>query len=240
MAALAVSAGSRLAAARWATADRPAPCGLLHVHGGIGNVHAAPGIRVPVDGLLWGPHPDGLSVLAYVTRDRLRAHLDAHGIPDRLGLGDGQVTDPLIFVGGQVLPVTADPVPLPVTADPDMCTVLSTLAAAWLLMQQPALVDRTTQQPDKATHRAYTRAGRPDPDVTIVDLRHQYIPQDQDPGAEQAGSRYRHRWVVSGHWRNQPYGPGRSLRRQTWVPAYVKGPEGAPLLATERVNVWRR
>jgi len=46
--------------------------------------------------------------------------------------------------------------------------------------------------------------------------------------------------VVSGHWRKQPYGPEQSLRRQTWIPAYIKGPDGAPLLATERVNVWRR
>lgn len=39
---------------------------------------------------------------------------------------------------------------------------------------------------------------------------------------------------------NQPYGPGQSLRRQTWVPSHVKGPQGAPLLSTEKVNVWRR
>lgn len=39
---------------------------------------------------------------------------------------------------------------------------------------------------------------------------------------------------------SQPHGPERALRRQQWIPAYIKGPDGAPLLATERVNVWRR
>src|ERR1044071_10524734 len=84
------------------------------------------------------------------------------------------------------------------------------------------------------------RAGLPVPEVTVVDLRRQYTPQDQDPGDETGGRHYKHRWVVSGHWRNQAYGKERALRRQTWVPAHMKGPEGAPLLATEKVNVWRQ
>ncbi|GAA3032051.1 hypothetical protein GCM10017559_69080 [Streptosporangium longisporum] len=48
------------------------------------------------------------------------------------------------------------------------------------------------------------------------------------------------RWVVSGHWLNQVHGPNRSLRRRQWVPSHTKGPDGAPLLITARVNVWRR
>ena len=108
-------------------------------------------------------------------------------------------------------------------------------------MQQPQLVDRTQERADKHTARAYARDGLPAPEVSIVDLRRQYTPQDQD--ADEGGDaprRYRHRWVVSGHWRNQAHGPDRSLRRKTWVPAHMKGPDGAPLLATEKVNVWRR
>ncbi|MET7713716.1 hypothetical protein [Streptomyces sp. NPDC005407] len=118
--------------------------------------------------------------------------------------------------------------------------VVQALAAAWLLIQQPLLIDRTRERADKPTRRAHTRDGMPDPEVTIVDLRRQYVPQDQDPDGEGDGRRYRHRWVVSGHWRDQAHGPDRSLRRKTWIPAHMKGPEGAPLLATEKVNVWRR
>lgn len=45
------------------------------------------------------------------------------------------------------------------------------------------------------------------------------------------------RWFVRGHWRLQPYGPNRSLRRPTWIDPYVKGPEDKPLDA--RPSVWR-
>lgn len=82
--------------------------------------------------------------------------------------------------------------------------------------------------PANAVRRAYPRHGRPDPEITIIDLRCQYIPDDQDPDdGSGPGRRHRHRRVVSDHWRNQAHGPDPSLRRQTWIPSYVKG------------NVWR-
>ena len=34
------------------------------------------------------------------------------------------------------------------------------------------------------------------------------------------------RTLVSGHWRNQPYGPERSLRRLQWIEPFWRGPEG--------------
>lgn len=239
MAALAASAGAQLDAARWATADRPSPCGLIHFQDGIGSVPVGKGRHAPVDGLLWGPHPDGLFVVAYISYRSLRAHLERRGLPDRFA-ERGFPLVPLLFICGDVLPVTTEPVPM-AEVDADMRPVLPALAASWLLMRQPQLVDRTHERADKAARRNAARGGLANPDVTIVDLRRQYAPQDADPAeGVEGGRRYRRRWVVSGHWRNQPHGPGRAQRRQQWIPAYVKGPDGAPLLATERVNVWRR
>lgn len=37
------------------------------------------------------------------------------------------------------------------------------------------------------------------------------------------------RWMVRGHWRLQPYGPQRTLRKAIWIDPYVKGPEDKPL-----------
>lgn len=34
-----------------------------------------------------------------------------------------------------------------------------------------------------------------------------------------------HRFIVRGHWRNQPHGPNRSLRRRQWVEPFWKGPD---------------
>lgn len=148
----------------------------------------------------------------------------------------------MIPVLGDTVPVTAEPVSLASLGDGLPGPIVAALAAAWLLMQQPVLVEQSMVRPSAGEARSLARAGQGDPAVTVTALRRQYVPGagDAAEGTDVAGRRYRHRWVVSGHWRNQAHGPGRSLRRQTWVPAYVKGPDGAPLLSTERVNVWRR
>ncbi|MFD3516256.1 hypothetical protein [Streptomyces sp. NPDC058657] len=233
MASLAMSAGSKLAAARWATADRPSACGLVYFDGGIGMLDAQ-GVEMPVHAMTWGPSRAGCEVGMYMDRRYLEQRLHGTGrtvAPDEV--------PPLIPMVSYAAPVTAEPHPM---ADLDGAPValFGALAAAWLLMQQPQLVDRSQERPKGPTRRAYARDGLPSPDVTVVDLRRQYTPNGQEPDGASDGRTYRHRWVVSGHWRNQAYGPRQSLRRQTYVPAYVKGPDGAPLLSTEKVNVWRR
>lgn len=236
MAALAVSAGTQLAAARWAPADRPSPCGLLWWDGGIGTISHSSG-DIPVDGVVWGPAPDSTCLLWWlIDRRRVAEAFAAKG--EQLVK---ELVPPLMPVLGVGMPVTSDPlsmVELPVDA-PAVPTL--SLAAAWLLMQQPMLTDRSRLRGNGSALRGYGRDELADPEVTIIDLRRRYVPDDVDSHDEDGpGRRYRHRWVVSGHWRNQAYGPRRSKRRQIWVPAYVKGPDGAPLLACERVNVWRR
>lgn len=49
-----------------------------------------------------------------------------------------------------------------------------------------------------------------------------------------------HRYIVRGFYRNQQYGPRNSLRRRQWIPPFVKGPEGAPLIVKDSVRIWRR
>lgn len=237
MAALATHAGQQLAAARWATADRPAPCGLLYWQDGIGHMDAS-GVQIPVEACVWGPYDGGMLLWLLMSRARLVAETEARNSPYRI---DENAVPPLIPVYGTTLPVTAEPASF-AELDPTLPQpVVAALASAWLLMQQPLLIDRSRERADKPTARAYARDGLPSPEVAVVDLRRQYTPQDQDPDeGSESSRRYRYRWVVSGHWRNQAHGPDRSLRRQTWVPAYMKGPKGAPLLSTEKVNVWRR
>lgn len=172
-----------------------------------------------------------------MSRDRLVAETAAAGHTWKLVVEE---IPPLVPFYGATLPAGADPVSM---ADIDSRlppVVVAALASAWLLMEQPLLIDRTRERADKSTARAYARDSLSTPEVTVVDLRRQYTPADQEENEGMPGRHYRHRWVVSGHWRNQAYGPDRSLRRKTWVPSYVKGPDGAPLLSTERVNVWRR
>ncbi|MEU9947059.1 hypothetical protein [Streptomyces sp. NPDC047939] len=236
MAALSMHAGEQLAAARWATADRPAPCGLLYWQDGIGHMDAQ-GVQIPVEACVWGPYEGEMLLWLLMSRDRLVAETRQRGHPFDIV---EDAVPPLIPIYGATLPVTTDPASM-ADLDPGLPQpVVAALASAWLLMQQPLLIDRTRERADKPTARAYARDGLPTPDVTVVDLRRQYTPQDRDPNAGSDQRTYRNRWIVSGHWRNQAYGKERALRRQTWVPAHMKGPDGAPLLSTEKVNVWRR
>ena len=191
------------------------------------------GVNIPIDGCAWGPYQGTCMIWTLLSRRRLAQQLDGSA----LQLAVEQIP-PLIPSYGFTIPTGTEPIPMakvdPVAPQP----VVGALAASWLLMQQPTLVDHVQAQPTKAVRRAYARRNRPNPEVTVIDLRRQYVPHNKD--SDNGGQRYRHRWVVCGHWRNQPYGPGREQRRQQWIPSYVKGPDGAPLLKTERVNVWRR
>lgn len=237
MAALAVSSGGQLAAARWATADRPAPCGLLWWDGGVGNARYQ-GVDLPVDGVTWGPGPEQTCQVTWLIDRRRLAETTERG-------GRRLLTEsvpPLVPMWASGFPVTAEPVPMADLRGGAPQTLAGALAASWLLMQQPKLVDRQQHRADGPTRRVYAREGLPDPEVTTIDLRRLYVPQDQDPDSDGEGRHYRHRWVVSGHWRhytNDRYSEETRAQAQ-WIPSYVKGPDGAPLLSTERVNVWRR
>ncbi|MFI8169810.1 hypothetical protein ACIGAN_26120 [Streptomyces sp. NPDC085931] len=194
-------------------------------------------MQIPVEACAWGPHNGELLVWLLMSRARLVAEMAP--LAETFTLDESRIP-PLMPIYGGTIPVTDEPLSM-MDLDPQLPRpVVAALASAWLLMQQPLLIDQSRERADKPTARAYARDGLPTPDVTVVDLRRQYTPQDQDPTQETTGRHYKHRWVVSGHWRNQAYGPGQSLRRQTWVPSHVKGPQGAPLLSTEKVNVWRR
>lgn len=48
-----------------------------------------------------------------------------------------------------------------------------------------------------------------------------------------------HRWWVRGHWRLQPYGQGRQLRKVIYIEPHTAGPDDKPLSEQPRVNVIR-
>ncbi len=47
--------------------------------------------------------------------------------------------------------------------------------------------------------------------------------------------RFRSRWLVRGHFRQQPVGEGRAERRTTWIQPYWKGPTDGPVLVPRYV-----
>jgi len=83
--------------------------------------------------------------------------------------------------------------------------------------------------------REAKRRGMPEvKDVVVVELRRiKHVNEDESEKAH-----YSHSFMVRGHWRWQPYGPGHAYRRQKWISPYIKG-EG-DFIEKDRVWVWHR
>lgn len=112
--------------------------------------------------------------------------------------------------------------------------VAPTLLATWTLMQQT--LARVVQQPaQRAERRRAGRVGLPSM-VTTVHLRRFSTSQEEHDEIDVAWS---HRWLVSGHWRNQ-WLPSRACHRLQWIAPHVKGPEHLPLRVKDRVIAWVR
>lgn len=68
--------------------------------------------------------------------------------------------------------------------------------------------------------------------VTVLTLRKAHARTYEGDEREVEWS---HRWMVSGHWRNQPYKiNGETVHRQIWIAPYVKGPDDKPLVVKQR------
>jgi hypothetical protein len=122
-----------------------------------------------------------------------------------------------------------------VQRDASMAEDRRRLLALWLLSSQPGVATESEAVLPRQVVRRATRAGREPPKVRVIHLRH------VEGGGHEAGDRsYHHRWLVSGHWRQQAVGPGHSQRRPTYIHPHLKGPEGAPLLPPTTVKAWTR
>lgn len=188
---------------------------------------------VPWDAVSWWTRSDGL--LQIQPLSRLSVHPE---LLEPFGVGH----PPLWAAATTILVDPSMPRTDEETGAPTASRWLSIVGAAWLLMGQPAIATRRTIEDSRtgqpsAPPVALSEHTLSSPSaVSIIELR-----RPAKPGANQQGSdrRYRRRWWVEGHWRQQPCGPGRSQRRPTWIAPYVKGPDEAPL-TRERVMVWRR
>jgi hypothetical protein len=115
----------------------------------------------------------------------------------------------------------------------------SNIVATWLLIGQK-LAETESVTVDKTIRKAYKRSGRPAPEVRLVRIRGA-VPaggrQSDGQARGEPGREREYRWWVRGHWRNQPYGPGRAERRLIYIDPQVRGPEGKPIKASTTVRV---
>lgn len=102
-----------------------------------------------------------------------------------------------------------------------------------LMMLNQTVTDVSEHHLDKKGARRMRFMGLPSK-VTVVRLR-------RTAGMERLEGEslveWAHRWIVKGHWRNQPYknDDGTTRYERIWIAPYVKGPEGKPLKQSEKV-----
>lgn len=114
--------------------------------------------------------------------------------------------------------------------------IVSSVNVPRILFSIFALMDQTITDVSDYTDRQYARRTRnkrkPPPVVTIIRLRHAKAHGTYEEGT---GNWLTYRSVTAGHWRWQPYGPGRSEVKRIWINPYIRGPEDAPFHQPKRV-----
>lgn len=110
------------------------------------------------------------------------------------------------------------------------------LVAILALSRQPLIVDRTDATDEQPAKRKQHKKIPLEELKKISVLRLRRIqPNCDDEGTKAAEKRmYSHRWIVSGHFRNQAFGQNWSEHRVIWIPPYVAGPADKPLVIKEK------
>jgi len=114
------------------------------------------------------------------------------------------------------------------------------LLSFWALANDHITVTSASRPTIRRAKRAIGPTAAPDyGDVRVIALRRRTIPHE-DHVPQETEVAWSHRWVVGGHWRWQPFGKGRKLRRWQWISPYEKGPVDKPLIIRDDVRVLKR
>lgn len=101
-----------------------------------------------------------------------------------------------------------------------------------ILVSAPGHVERHARKRYVREHKL-----KEPPSVKVIALRASLRePAQHEPSAPSEKTReYQCRWIVRGHARLQPCGPGRGDRKLIWIDPHPAGPEDKPLRTRERV-----
>jgi len=118
--------------------------------------------------------------------------------------------------------------------------------ASWLLfwrVMQKLMAEKIVQSdPRQASRHARRDAQRfklPPSLLRVIELRRRRSAKEGEAEGNGSAREYTHRWIVSGHWRNQWY-PSEGRHKQKYIGEYVKGPEDLDLIVKQRVWNWDR
>lgn len=206
----------------------------------------------PAKPLGWGDDPE---VNGFVYFERAMGFDDIGGRPKGAApgaldihalhwcwLGDGDVLESstllvelYVHTGPNLSPIAHCAINI---GQPPLDTIGRLVLSFWALSQQ-RIAQPERGAVDRPGRRRAARAGFviPEDGVRVVTLRR---PETRTTISDDSGLvEWSHRWIVSGHWRNQWY-PATDQHRPRWIAPYEKGPEGKPLVLKDRVYRWVR
>ena len=114
----------------------------------------------------------------------------------------------------------------------DMTPVIRFVAAAGAFLRTKAPLSATSERVDRHARKRLARQGYTgDEIVKVITLRARE--RSDSVGAGESDVDWSHRWIVTGHWRQQWY-PSVERHLPLWIHPFVKGPEDKPLKASGR------
>lgn len=193
----------------------PSPAGLIAWPEPVGDSRQLAAVS-------WAPHADGWQVVGFRSIGRAV---------------DEDLMPALRHEIGWLVPIHTEYVPRRTVLDGRH--PLGPLVTTWLLIDQQ-MAEAVPAKLPKPITRAYQRSRRPAPEVRIVRITPRGTgpsPQRTLPGSASRRATPDHRFWVSGHERQQAYGPGRSLRRPVTIQPFLKGDENLPIKLSTTVRV---
>lgn len=113
---------------------------------------------------------------------------------------------------------------------------LRLLKCFFVLSGSRVVLDESQMVWNRAVRRRLVRMGQPARPVRVITLRR---PVRREADADGIPVDWTHRWIVSGHWRNQ-WMPSIGAHRQMWIHPYLKGPDDKPLVVKNKLYRWIR
>lgn len=230
-----------------------APSGLMCFEkplGSLGWKTSAGEIEVPWDAVMWGPvtgtrfdqledRPIYIALLSRMAKHRDLLSPDERQIPlqrvDRLFLTSNQP----LSEGSEHWTELTQGLNESLSTALDRTTALMT--SVLLTAGQPRITAQRVVGINEGVviaRRDRDEDRRVEPEVVLIDvLRPPGAAGEQQSTAKRRD--FNHRWWVRGHWRMQPYGAGRQLRKIIYIEPHTAGPDAKPLLKAPRVNVIR-
>jgi hypothetical protein len=192
----------------------PTPAGLIAWPGPVGATRQLAAVS-------WTPHANGWYLIGYRSNGRAV---------------DEDLMPALRHEIGWLVPIHAEYIARRTALDGGH--PLGPLITTWLLISQQVAEAVGAKLP-KGIVKAYQRSNRPAPDVRIVRIKPRTTPTPErsESGSIRSRSRPDHRFWVSGHERQQAYGPGRALRRPIDIQPFLKGDESLPIKLSTTVRV---